>query len=35
MVVLKTLRANFHPPQVITRLTIAEAKGLQRYLFPV
>lgn len=34
MVVLRTLRANFHPPQVITRLTIAEAQGLQRYLFP-
>lgn len=34
-VVLKTLPANFDAPQVITRLTIAEAKGLQRYLFPV
>jgi predicted transcriptional regulator len=34
MVTLKTLRANFHPPQVITRLTVAESKGLQRFLFP-
>lgn len=35
MVTLKTLRANFHPPQVIARLTIAEARALQRRVFPV
>ena len=31
---MKTLRANFHPPQVITRLSIAEAEGLCEYTFP-
>jgi len=31
MTALKALRAGFHPPQVITRLTAAEAKELQRH----
>ena len=34
MVILRTLRANFHPPRMTTRLSVAEAEGLQRYLFP-
>jgi len=34
MEALKALRAGFHPPQVITRLTAAEAEGLDRHLFP-
>lgn len=32
MAALKMLRPNFHPPQVITRLTGAEAEGLRRHL---
>lgn len=32
MAALKMLRPNFHPPQVITRLTDAEAEGLRRHL---
>lgn len=35
MVVLKEIRENFHPPQVITRLTIAESLLFQRHFFPV
>ena len=31
---LRALRAGFHPPQVITRLTTAETKRLHRHLFP-
>lgn len=31
---LRVLRAGFHPPQVITRLTAIEAKGLRVQLFP-
>ena len=34
MEALRALRAGFHPPQVITRLTTAEAEGLHRHLFP-
>lgn len=34
MAALKMLRPNFHPPQVITRLTSAEAEGLRRHLLP-
>lgn len=31
---LKMLRPNFHPPQVATRLTGAEAEGLRRHFLP-
>lgn len=34
MATLKTLRAGFHPPQVVTRLTSEEADALQRHSFP-
>jgi predicted transcriptional regulator len=34
MEMLRALRTGFHPPQVITRLTVAEAEGLQQHLFP-
>ena len=34
MVVLKPLRANLHLPQAITRLTIAETKGLGAFSRP-
>lgn len=30
---LRALRAGFHPPQVMARLTAAEAEGLHRHLF--
>ena len=34
METLRTLRAGFHPPQVITRLTTAEIEGLRKHVFP-
>ncbi|MBE1528967.1 putative transcriptional regulator [Sphingopyxis sp. OAS728] len=34
MSALKELRAGFHPPQVITRLTPTEASGLEQHFFP-
>ncbi|MDQ0249554.1 putative transcriptional regulator [Sphingomonas kyeonggiensis] len=33
MQALKALRAGFHPPQVITRLTASEAEALHEHLF--
>jgi predicted transcriptional regulator len=34
MEALKALRASFHPPQVITRLTAGEAERLHQHVFP-
>jgi predicted transcriptional regulator len=32
--VLRQLRSNFHPPQVMTRLSAAEAERLKQHIFP-
>ncbi len=32
---VKTLRPNFHPPQVITKLSPSEASGLRQYIFHI